>query len=147
MKWYKEFREFAVKGNMIDMAIGIMIGAAFGKVISSLVEDLFMPPLLYLSGQVKLSDWRLELLAPLKNPAGEILKPGIVLTLGNFLQYMISFCIIAIVLFFIVKITNQLRKKAENPANTQIPTPRDIELLTEIRNLLAENNKLEKKSS
>ncbi len=136
MKLYKEFREFAVKGNMMDMAVGIMIGAAFSQVINSLVKDLLMPPILYLAGQVQLSGWQLTLITPKVNELKEPLSPGIVLNLGQFLQHFLSFAIIAMVLFFLVKILNKLRRKAEDPVNTNVPTPKDIELLTEIRNLL-----------
>lgn len=140
MKLYKEFREFAVKGNMMDMAVGIMIGAAFSQVINSLVKDLMMPPILFLAGQVQLSGWQLTFIAPKLGENGEALSPGIVLNLGQFLQQFLSFAIIAGVLFFMVKILNRLRRKAEDPVNTNVPTPKDIELLTEIRNLLKQKH-------
>jgi len=137
MKLYNEFREFAVKGNMMDMAVGIMIGAAFSQVINSLVKDVMMPPILFMAGQVQLSDWQLTLLAPELNAQGTVVSPGIVLNFGQFIQHLISFAIIALVLFFLVKILNKLRRRAEDPVNTSVPTPKDIELLTEIRDVLA----------
>lgn len=133
----KEFKEFALKGNMLDMAIGIIIGAAFGTIVNSLVEDLLMPVLSMVSGT---SDYS-NLFILLKEPkeAGASLSSvedirnagGVVLAYGKFINAVISFLILVLALFFIVKAVNKL-KKADVPA----AGPSSEELLTEIRDLL-----------
>ena len=132
----QEFKTFAVKGNMIDMAVGIIIGAAFGKIISSLVSDVIMPPLGVLIGGVDFSD----LVITLKAAQGEL--PAVVLAYGKFIQSIIDFLIIALAIFMGVKVINRLKREEEAaPAVPPAPT-KDQELLSEIRDLLrAQQNK------
>ncbi|HOE04939.1 MAG TPA: large-conductance mechanosensitive channel protein MscL [Bacteroidales bacterium] len=126
----KEFKAFAMRGNVIDMAIGIIIGGAFGKIVSSLVNDILMPPLGYLIGGVNFR----ELSVIIKEAVGD--KPAVTLNYGNFIQVVIDFLIIAFVIFMMVKLMNAAKKKQEEkPAAPPEPT-RDQELLTEIRDLL-----------
>ncbi len=138
----KEFKEFAMKGNMVDMAIGIVIGAAFGAVVSSLVNDLLMPVLAAVIGTPDFTN----LFVVLKSPAGEVDMSsvdaireagGVVLTWGNFLTALVNFLLVAWALFFVVKGINRLKRKEEEaaPAAPAAP-PADIQLLTEIRDLL-----------
>jgi large conductance mechanosensitive channel len=130
MSVIKEFREFAVKGNMIDMAVGIIIGAAFGKLITSLVADIIMPPLGQLIGGVNFSDLKLTIGSPIpgKDPA--------TLNYGNFIQAAFDFLIVACAIFMVVKVINRMkRKEAAAPAVPPAPT-KDQVLLTEIRDLL-----------
>lgn len=136
MSIVQEFKTFAVKGNMIDMAVGIIIGAAFGKIISSLVSDVIMPPLGVLIGGVDFSD----LVITLKAAEGEL--PAVVLAYGKFIQSIIDFVIIALAIFMGVKVINRLKREAEAaPAAPPAPT-KDQELLSEIRDLLrAQQNK------
>jgi len=130
MSILQEFKTFAVKGNMIDMAVGIIIGAAFGKIISSLVSDVIMPPLGVLIGGVDFSD----LVITLKAAQGEL--PAVVLAYGKFIQSIIDFLIIALAIFMGVKVINRLKREEEAaPAAPPAPT-KDQELLTEIRDLL-----------
>jgi large conductance mechanosensitive channel len=128
----QEFKEFAIKGNAIDMAVGIIIGAAFGKIISSLVADVFMPPIGVLIGGVDFT----KLAFILKEAAGN--APAVTLNYGNFIQALVDFTIIAFVIFMAVKFINSLKKKeAAAPAAPTEPSREEL-LLTEIRDLLKE---------
>lgn len=127
MGMLQEFKEFAVKGNAIDMAVGIIVGAAFGKIISSLVADVFMPPIGVLIGGVDFT----KLAFTLKEASGN--APAVTLNYGNFIQTMVDFTIIAFVIFMAVKLINSLKKK-ETAAPAAAPEPsREELLLTEIR--------------
>lgn len=132
----QEFKTFAVKGNMIDMAVGIIIGAAFGKIVSSLVGDVIMPPLGIIIGGVDFSD----LAVTLKAAEGE--APAVLLAYGKFIQTIIDFVIIAFAIFMGIKVINRLKREEEAaPAAPPAPT-KDQELLSEIRDLLkAQQNK------
>ena len=132
MGMMKEFKEFAIKGNVIDMAVGIIIGAAFGKIVSSLVGDVIMPPIGVLLGGVDFTN----LAIVVKAAAGEV--PAVVISYGKFIQTMIDFTIIAFAIFIAVKAMNSFKKKEEEkPAPLPEPTKEEI-LLTEIRDLLKE---------
>lgn len=132
MGMLKEFKEFAIKGNAIDMAVGIIIGAAFGKVISSLVADVFMPPIGLLIGGVDFTD----LAVTLKGATGD--TPAVTLNYGKFIQTLVDFTIIAFAIFIAVKSINTF-KKQEAAAPVVPPEPsREELLLTEIRDLLKE---------
>jgi large conductance mechanosensitive channel len=123
-----EFKEFAVKGNVIDMAVGIIIGAAFGKIVSSLVADVFMPPLGLLIGGINFSDLAITLGT---DPKGA----PVLLKYGSFLQTVFDFLIIAIVIFIMIRGINKLKKPPASAASAA--PPRQEALLEEIRNLLA----------
>jgi large conductance mechanosensitive channel len=125
-----EFKEFAVKGNAIDMAVGIIIGASFGKIISSLVADVIMPPIGVLIGGVNFT----KLALTLKEAADN--APAVTLNYGSFIQSIVDFTIIAFAVFMAVKIINNLKKKeAEAPVAAPEPSREEV-LLTEIRDLL-----------
>ena len=128
MKWLKEFREFAVRGNLADMAIGIIIGAAFGKIITSLVNDVVMPPLGLLLGGVDFSK-----LAVTLKPAVSEAVPAVLLKYGVFINTVIDFLIVATCMFIVIKGMNHLRKAP--PAAPPPPTKTEM-LLVEIRDLL-----------
>lgn len=135
MKIIKEFKEFAIKGNMFDMAIGIIIGAAFSKIVTSLVNDIIMPLLGMLLGNINFR----ELSVVLKDEVARddvVIEPALNLTYGNFIQTSIDFLIIALCIFLVIKGLNRLRTKSEDETNPQVATPKDIELLSEIRDLL-----------
>lgn len=126
----QEFKEFAIKGNVIDMAVGVIIGTAFGKIVSSFVADVVMPPIGVLLGGVNFAD----LAFTVKEAVGE--SPAVVIAYGKFAQTVIDFAIIAFVIFMAVKLINSLKKKAEAaPAAPAAPSEEQI-LLTEIRDLL-----------
>lgn len=135
MSILSEFKAFAVKGNVVDMAVGIIIGAAFGKIVSSFVGDLVMPPIGLLIGGVDFSD----LAITLKAAEGDI--PAVVLSYGKFIQTVLDFVIVAFAIFMGIKVINRLkREEAAAPAEPPVPT-KDQELLTEIRDLLKNQQK------
>jgi large conductance mechanosensitive channel len=130
MGMVKEFKEFAVKGNMIDMAVGIIIGGAFGKIISSLVADVIMPPIGLMIGGVNFTALKLTLRAATEG------KDAVTLNYGTFLQVGLDFLIVAWVVFMMVKAINSMkRKEAAAPAAPPAPSKQEV-LLTEIRDLL-----------
>ncbi|MGD0961204.1 MAG: large-conductance mechanosensitive channel protein MscL [Methylomonas sp.] len=132
MSIIQEFKDFAVKGNVVDMAVGIIIGAAFGKIVSSFVGDLIMPPIGVLVGGVDFS----KLAITLKEKSGDV--AAVTLNYGNFLQTVVDFTIVALAIFVMVKLINKL-KKAEAAAPAPEPTKQEL-LLAEIRDLLKNKN-------
>lgn len=137
-KFLNEFKEFAVKGNAVDMAVGVIIGGAFGKIVSSLVDDIIMPPIGWLIGGVNFSDLKYTL--PTIDLGIEKLAPATI-NYGNFIQTTFDFIIIALCIFLLVKGINRLaRKKAEKPEAPAAPPAPSAEekLLAEIRDLLKE---------
>lgn len=136
IKVLKEFKEFAIKGNMFDMAIGIIIGMAFNKVVSSLVEDLILPIFASILGKVKFANLSYILKEEEIDPNGNVIQELVTISYGSFIQHSIDFLIIALTVFLVVKTFNRLKKKAENNEDKSVPTPREIELLAEIRDLL-----------
>ncbi|MGE4288072.1 MAG: large-conductance mechanosensitive channel protein MscL [Salinivirgaceae bacterium] len=130
MKILNEFKTFAMKGSVIDMAVGIIIGAAFGKIVSSLVNDIIMPPIGLLVGGVNFSDLSIVM----KEAVGE--SPAVSLNYGNFLQVVFNFLIVAWAVFLLVKFMNSAkRKKEETPLAPPAPSNQEV-LLAEIRDLL-----------
>lgn len=135
-KFLREFKEFAVRGNAIDMAVGVIVGGAFGKVVSSIVSDIVMPPIGWLIGGVDFSDLRVKL------PAGPLGGEPATINYGVFVQTVIEFLVIALCVFLMVKVVARIaaagkKKEAEPeaPAAPAVPT-REEELLSEIRDLL-----------
>jgi len=132
MRVMQEFKEFAVKGNVVDMAVGIIIGAAFSKIVSSFVGDVIMPPIGVLLGGVDFSD----LAFILKDAVGD--APAVVIAYGNFIQTIINFTIIAFSIFMAIKLINRLKRKEEEaPATPPKPSAEEV-LLAEIRDILKE---------
>jgi large conductance mechanosensitive channel len=125
----KEFREFAMRGNVVDLAVGVIIGAAFGKIVSSLVADIIMPPLGLLIGGVDFKQFHLVLREAKDN------LPAVVINYGSFLQNVFDFVIVAFAIFMAIKLMNKMRRKAEDPATPPAPSAEE-KLLTEIRDLL-----------
>ena len=142
MSIIQEFKEFAVKGNVMDLAVGVIIGGAFGKIIDSMVKDIVMPLISWiLGGDVDYSNWFVVLGDNPNNlqSLDALNKAGVnVLTYGNFLTIALNFLILAWVVFLMVKMLNNIRRKAEPVAEAPAPvaTPEDIELLREIRDSL-----------
>lgn len=134
-KLLTEFKEFAVKGNVIDMAVGVVIGAAFGKIISSLVDDLIMPLVGVATGGMNFTDYKWVIQEAVKN-GEEIIKPEVTLNWGSWIQTIVNFLIVAFCIFIAIKAINKMkRQKEEAPAAPAGPT-KEEELLTEIRDLL-----------
>ena len=140
MKIIKEFKEFAIKGNMFDMAIGIIIGMAFNKIVSSLVNDILLPSFSLIIGNVNFQNLNIVLQKETIDNTGIVIQELVAIKYGNFIQVIFDFFIIAITVFLVIKIFNKLRRKAENEKDTTVSTPRDIELLSEIRDLLKEKH-------
>ncbi|HHZ65510.1 MAG TPA: large-conductance mechanosensitive channel protein MscL [Flavobacteriales bacterium] len=136
MKILREFREFALKGNMFDMAVGIIIGASFNKIVSSLVADVFMPPLGYIIGGVNFRELAYELQPSLMDDSGTLIQEAVYIRYGEFIQTSIDFIIIAITVFVVIKVINTLKRKSEDEADETVETPKNIQLLAEIRDLL-----------
>jgi len=130
MSLIQEFKAFAARGNVIDMAVGIIIGAAFGKIVSSFVGDVIMPPIGLILGGVDFSDLAVTL------KAAEGATPAVVIAYGKFIQTIIDFLIIAFAIFMGLKAINTLKKKQEEEAAAPAGPTKDQELLTEIRDLL-----------
>lgn len=132
MSILKEFREFAMRGNVVDLAVGVIIGAAFGKIVSSLVADIIMPPLGLLLGGVDFKQFHLVLREAKDN------IPAVVMNYGSFLQNIFDFIIVAFAIFMAIKLMNRMRRKeVEEPAAPPAPTAEE-KLLTEIRDLLSQ---------
>ena len=131
--FFQEFKKFAVKGNMIDLAIGVVIGTAFNKIVDVLVKKIITPPLGYVMAGIDLTDLEIVLKEPIVAADGTVTNPGVVIGYGFLLEAFIDFLIVALSLFFVVKLINSLKDKAEDEQNKEIPTPKDIQLLSEIR--------------
>lgn len=134
-KFIQEFKDFALKGNVMDMAVGIIIGGAFGKIVSSLVNDIIMPPIGLITGS-SFTDAKFVLRPAEVDAAGETIKEAIELNWGNFVQTTVDFFIIAFCIFLLIKAMNSFRKKEEAQPAEPAPTPEDIQLLREIRDEL-----------
>ena len=139
MGFASEFKEFAIKGNVMDLAVGVIIGAAFGKIVDSVVNDLIMPLVSKGTGGLDFSNYFVPLAGQTATNLADAKKAGAVFAYGNFITVAINFLILAFIIFLMVKAVNNLRKKLERekPAAPAAPPPADIALLTEIRDLLA----------
>ncbi len=133
-KFFEEFKAFTMRGNVIDLAVGVVIGGAFNNIVNSLVGDLIMPAVGILLGGVNFTGFKV-ILRHAKVEGGQIVSPEVALNYGNFIQVVLNFIIVAFAIFLLVKGINSLhKKKAEEPA----AVPDDVKLLTEIRDLLKE---------
>ncbi len=140
MSVLKEFKEFAVKGNVIDLAVGVVIGSAFGKIVTSLVNDLIMPPVGILLGGVDFKSWKIMLQAAATDSTGKAI-PAVTLNIGNFIQQGVDFLIIAASIFLVVKSINSFKKvKEESPTPAPQISSTD-RILTEIKSLIEKQNK------
>jgi len=137
MSFVKEFKEFISRGNVVDLAIGIIIGSAFGKIVSSLVADVIMPPLGLLIGGSNFTDIKFILKDAYFSAAGKPMQ-AVTLNVGNFIQVVFDFLIVAIAIFLMVKAINRFKRKQDKPAEVQkeVPPTREEILLTEIRDIL-----------
>ncbi len=143
-KFFNEFKEFAVRGNVMDMAVGVVIGTAFGKITTSLVNDVFMPLIGLLVGGIDLGQLNIVLKPEVLDETGAVVTAAVTLGLGAFLSTVIDFILMAFVIFLMVKAINRLHtlgKKDEEEEPEEEPAPTSEELLTEIRDLLKEQQK------
>jgi large conductance mechanosensitive channel len=130
---FKEFRDFAMRGNVVDLAVGVIIGAAFGAIVNSLVADIFMPIIGYITGGIDFSKMGYTL-KEATTPDG---KDAVVIAYGKFIQFVINFLIVAFAMFMVVKGMNRMKKKQEEAPAEAPPPPPQEKLLMEIRDLLA----------
>lgn len=137
MKIVKEFKEFISKGNVVDLAVGVIIGGAFGKIVTSLVEDLIMPPIGVLIGGVNFADLKIPLKPASVDAAGKVI-PAVSINYGNFIQISFNFLIIAAAVFMMIKLINRLKReeKKEQAKQAKAVEKEEVKLLTEIRDLL-----------
>jgi len=143
MSMLKEFKAFAMRGNVTDMAVGIIIGAAFGKIVASVVSDIIMPPIGLLVGGIDFTNIVITLKGASIDPvSGEVIKEAVVMKIGAFLQTFVDFLIIAWAVFMLIKGINRLSRKKEEESVPAAPPPptKEEELLTEIRDLLKNKN-------
>lgn len=138
MSFFSEFKEFAVKGNVVDLAVGVIIGGAFGKIVDSLVGDVIMPVVSKIFGGLDFSNYFIPLAGQTATTLAEAKKTGAVLAYGSFLTVSLNFIILAFVIFLMIQQINRLKREPEAaPAPTEPPpTPEDIQLLREIRDSL-----------
>lgn len=134
MSFIQEFKTFAMRGNVVDLAIGVVIGAAFGKIVTALVDGMVMPLMGILTGGIDFSERVLVLRDAVLGPDGAELQAAVLLKYGAFIQTMVDFMIVAFAIFLMVKLINRLKRKEEAAPRTEPPA--DIKLLTEIRDLL-----------
>ena len=140
-KFFDEFKTFAMRGNVIDMAVGVVIGGAFGKITTSIVNDIIMPLISMLTGGINFSDWKWVLKEAVLNAEGAVEKAEVAVNFGNTIAIILDFIIIAFAVFCMVKFLNGLHRKKEEPApepepEPAPPAPTTEELLAEIRDLL-----------
>jgi large conductance mechanosensitive channel len=133
MSIVKEFRDFVSRGNVVDLAVGVVIGAAFGKIVSSLVADVIMPPLGLVVGGINFSHLAYPLREAVGVPGTPTFKPAVLLAYGQFLQNIFDFLLVAMAIFAVVKLSNRLKKPVAPPPPT---VSREVELLAEIRDAL-----------
>ncbi len=134
--FFQEFKDFAVKGNMIDMAVGIIIGTAFNNVVNTLVKKVVMPPLSLMTDGINFADRTYILKQPTDDT--EVIAIGY----GELIEVLIDFTVIAFTIFIVIKFINRFKNKAEDPKNKEVVTPKNLELLSNIENLMQEQNKI-----
>jgi large conductance mechanosensitive channel len=132
----QEFKDFISRGNVVDLAVGVIIGAAFGQIVASVVDDLLMPVIGILIGGINFRDIKVTLADAVLDPTGKVIKQAVSINFGNLIQTSIDFVIIAAAIFVIIKLINMLRKKEQNTPPPPAPPTKEEELLTEIRDLL-----------
>jgi large conductance mechanosensitive channel len=142
MKLIKEFKEFAVKGNMMDMAIGIIIGASFNKVVDVLAKQVILPPLSLLSDGANFEEKKLILRDAITDASGTISTTEVAIAYGRLFEVFLDFLIIGFTVFIIVKFMNRLRNKAQDTKDNTVVTPKDIQLLSDLKDLMKEQNQL-----
>lgn len=140
-KLISDFKAFAMKGNVIDMAVGVIIGGAFGKIVSSLVNDIIMPVVSLATGNVNFTDLKAVLREPVVDEAGAVISEALTFNYGNFIQNIVDFLIIAFSIFMAIRLMMKFKKKEEEaPAAPPAPS-KEEQLLTEIRDLLKQQEK------
>lgn len=136
MGFFKEFRTFIARGNVVDMAVGLVVGAAFGKIVNSFVNDILMPPIGMLIHDSSFTQLRIVMKDAVTTSEGEIIQQAVAINYGSFIQVILNFLIVSFAIFLFIKGVNKLKKKEEKKV-TPVPKPsKEEQLLTEIRDLL-----------
>lgn len=136
MGFFSEFKTFAMRGNVIDLAVGVVVGGAFGKIVGSLVNDVIMPPIGLMLGGVNFRDIKIPLKGAELDAAGKVITEAVTVNIGNTIQVTVEFLIVAFTIFLVIKAMNSLKRKQEEaPAAPPAPTNEEV-LLAEIRDLL-----------
>lgn len=143
----KEFKEFAVKGNMIDMAVGIIIGTAFNSVVDVLVKQVVLPPLTMMTDGINFENRKFILRDGTPPGENEVGMEEVAIGYGALIEALIDFLIIGFTIFLVVRLMNRFRQKAEDPKNKTVETPKDIELLSSLNDLLEEQNQILRESN
>ena len=142
MSFFNEFKQFAVRGNVIDLAVGVVIGAAFGKITNSLVNDILMPPIGMLLGKVDFSNLFINLSGQPAGSLAEAKQLGLpTINYGAFINVVLDFLIVAFAIFLLVRQVNRFKQEAQAAPAAPAPTPEDVQLLREIRDLLKKENR------
>lgn len=141
-KFLKDFKDFAMRGNVVDMAVGVIIGAAFGKIVSSLVDDIIMPLVGVATGGMNFTDYKWVIRPEVKDAAGEVIQPLVSLNWGTWIQTVVNFIIVAFCIFVMIRFMQNLRreKKEEAPAPAPAEPTREEALLAEIRDILKKDS-------
>lgn len=137
MGFFKDFKDFAMRGNVVDMAVGVVIGAAFGKIVSSLVDDIIMPLVGVATGGINFTDYKWVIQPEVKDAAGAVIQPLVSLNWGTWIQTIVNFLIVAFCIFVMIRFMQKLRKNKEEEVAEEVAAPtKEEELLTEIRDIL-----------
>lgn len=142
MSILKEFKEFAIKGNMVDMAVGIIIGTAFNSVVNTLVKEVVMPPLSLMTDGIEFANKKWVLREGVAEVKGVMPVEEVAVGYGALIESLLDFLIIGMTIFLVIKFMNRFRNKAENPDDKREVTPKDIELLSKMNHLMEEQNQL-----
>ncbi len=134
---FKEFREFAMRGNVVDLAVGLIIGAAFGAIVTSLVNDIIMPIIGYVTGGMDFKDLAYELKPDVLGADGAVVTPAVAINYGKFINFILTFVIVAFAMFMLIRGMNAMKRKQEAAPAPTPETPPQEKLLAEIRDLLA----------
>ena len=146
-KFFQDFKEFAIKGNMVDIAIGVIIGASFSKVIDVLVKGVLMPPLSLLTNGINWQDRKWVLKDAVTAEDGSISTGAVAIEYGRLLETLVDFFIIGLTVFIVVKTMNRLKNRAQDTKDEGVKTPKDIELLDKVADLLEKQNDILKDQS
>ena len=142
IKILKEFKEFAVKGNMVEIAIGVILGASFNKVVNVLVKDIIMPPLTFLTDGLSWAEQKYVIRDAVSDQQGVVLQSEVAIGYGNLIEASIDFLVIGLTIFVVVKTMNRIINKSQDVKDKTIQTPKDIELLHEMTELLKSQNEI-----
>ncbi|MBZ9728981.1 large conductance mechanosensitive channel protein MscL [Salegentibacter sp. JZCK2] len=142
MSIIKEFKEFAIKGNMVDMAVGIIIGTAFNSVVNTLVKEVVMPPLSLMTDGIEFANRKWVLRKAVAEAEGVQLVEEVAVGYGALIESFLDFLIIGLTIFLVIKFMNRFRNKAQDPEDKREVTPKDIELLSKMNKLMEEQNQL-----